>query len=332
MRSPLERVAEQVIVDIVRAAWELPVQALRYVPEGGGAYHWIGLTDEGARWFVTCDDLDTKPWLGADRDSVFTGLLAAYGAAHELHASGLSFVVAPVPSGSGGLAERVDDRHSVSVFAHVEGQPGQWGRPISTGARAELVEKLAALHAAAPAGRQLGRRGMAVPGRQALDDAVAGAGEPWDGGPLSELARHELITHADLLGAWLAALDQLSERLDRPDAPLVVTHGEPHPGNLISPGRGLQLVDWDTIAMARPERDLWMLAEPRSSTATDYQERTGASLDPEALAGFRLLWAVTDIAAFTVQLRGRHDNGADAEGALAGLRSIFSGREPAPYG
>jgi hypothetical protein len=57
------------------------------------------------RWFMTGDDLDTKPWLGSDRDSVFDGLPAAHGTAMDLRSNGLAFVIAPVPAISGAPAE-----------------------------------------------------------------------------------------------------------------------------------------------------------------------------------------------------------------------------------
>src|SRR4029453_12194244 len=78
VRSPSVLVGEDAIKDVVAERWGLRIGDLRYVPEGGGAYHWIAYAVDGRRWFVTCDDLDTKPWLGSDRDSVFDGLRAAY--------------------------------------------------------------------------------------------------------------------------------------------------------------------------------------------------------------------------------------------------------------
>jgi spectinomycin phosphotransferase len=42
--------------------------------------------------------------------------------------------------------------------------------------------------------------------------------------------------------------------------PVVVTHGEPHPGNILRAAGGLYLIDWDTVGLALPERDLWMVA------------------------------------------------------------------------
>ncbi|MGH9184730.1 MAG: hypothetical protein ACRD0U_02765 [Acidimicrobiales bacterium] len=139
---------------------------MRYLPVGGGAYHWM-YTDAARRWFVTCDDLDTKPWLGSDRDMVFEALLAAYDTAMALRASGSAFVVAPFAARSGAPAERVDDRYSVSGLEYVEGTPGQWGRRISPRTVAALVSMLALLHHSTASVRTLARRGVrgAGPGR-----------------------------------------------------------------------------------------------------------------------------------------------------------------------
>jgi hypothetical protein len=77
VRGQFEHVQESVITDVIADGWGLRIDEFRYFPEGAGAYHWIAHTDDGRRWFVTCDDLQTKPWLGSDCDAVFEGLLAA---------------------------------------------------------------------------------------------------------------------------------------------------------------------------------------------------------------------------------------------------------------
>lgn len=328
----MERVEEKVITNVVAAGWGLRIGELRYFPEGGGAYHWIAHTDDARRWFVTCDDLDTKPWLGSDRDSVFDGLLAAYGTAMDLRTAGLSFVAGPIETVAGAPAERVDERHSVSVFEYADGEPGQWGRPVAPRVGRELVTMLALLHRATPAARGLFRRGLEVPGRHGFEEALNDLERPWDGGPLSEPARRELAGHLDLVVRWLTDLDRFAFRLGDMDANVVVTHGEPHPGNLIRTGTGLVLVDWDTVALAGPERDLWMIVDADGTLRSAYRDLTGITLEREALAAYRLLWALTDVAAFTVQLRGQHRRDADAEKALAALPSTLNGREPSPYG
>ena len=332
MRSPFDRVAEDTIRDVVRAGWGLPVDELRYFPEGGGAYHWIANPADAQRWFVTCDDLDTKPWLGIDPDTVFDGLTVAYGTAMDLREAGLGFVAAPLASHSGAPAERIDERHSLSVFDFVDGVLGQWGQPVDDRARDELVVMLARLHQSTSGVRTVARRAFALPGRDDLSQALDDLGIPWEGGPLSELARAELATHEDVIARWLDELDRFGARLGSTGAEGVVTHGEPHPGNLIHTSTGAVLVDWDTVAVARPERDLWMIAADDTGVVTAYRDLTGHTLENEALEAYRLLWALSDLAAFTAQLRGEHRADADADKALAAIRSILARREPSPYG
>jgi spectinomycin phosphotransferase len=329
VRSPFERVDEEAIRNAVADGWALPIGRLRYVPEGAGAYHWTTHTDD-VPWFITCDDLDTKPWLGSDRESVFDGLLAAYRTAIELRRAGLEFIVAPRPMLSGAPGARVDNRHSVSVFEYVAGEPGRWGRPVAS--RLALVTMLARLHQTMPVAHGLARRGLDLPGRDRFEQALGQVDRPWDGGPLSELARHELVRHLGVVARSLTELDRLAAGLDHADGHAVASHGEPHPGNFIQTPTGLVLVDWDTVALARPERDLWMIVDSSESVPSAYQELTGVTLDRDALAAYRLLWALTDVAAYTLQLRDEHQHGPDADQALAGLRSILNGREPTPYG
>ena len=38
---------------------------------------------------------------------------------------------------------------------------------------------------------------------------------------------------------------------------MLLTHGEPHPGNAMLAADGWRLVDWDTALVAPLERDLW---------------------------------------------------------------------------
>jgi spectinomycin phosphotransferase len=287
---------------------------------------------DGRRWFVTCDDLDTKPWLGARRDTVLAVLTAAYQTAIALRDSGAEFVVAPIATLTGTPVYRVDDRHCVSLFPYVDGKPGEWGRSPGRAGLDDVIALLARLHASPrPAGTATRPR-PDVPARDDLEQALRDLDRAWDGGPLSDLARRELASHRAVIVDWLSCLDHYALRAETTNPPLVVTHGEPHPGNLIRTHGGFALIDWDTVAVAPRERDLWMLVDGNADVAARYRDVSGATLDRDALAAYRRLWALTDLAAFTRQLRGEHRRDADAERALRGLRSILGGREPAPYG
>ena len=63
-----------------------------------------------------------------------------------------------------------------------------------------------------------------------------------------------------------------------------------HPANILTTAGG-KLLSMDTVAMAPPERDLWMLARtPEDDAAVAYTEATGRAADANALDFFRLTW------------------------------------------
>src|SRR5581483_5274010 len=149
MRALPVGIEEHEILEALAAGWRLDEARLSYVPKGGGSYHWLAEIGGGRRFFVTVDDLETKPWLGEDRDAGWTGLRAAYETSLALQERGLSFVVAPLRSAAGEAAMRLSSRFSLAVFPFVDGTPGAWGQPLS-GDREEVLRMLAELHMAAP--------------------------------------------------------------------------------------------------------------------------------------------------------------------------------------
>jgi spectinomycin phosphotransferase len=296
--------------------WALSPGTIDYAPVGFGSYHWYVSDQVGARFFVTLDDLDHKPWLGATRDSTFQGLSNALGTAVQLQdGCGLEFVVAPLPTVGGGQARRVSDRYAVAVYPLLTGTAGHFGDVLGPDARGRLVDLLARLHRATPPTASV-RIDVPVPGRRALEGAMRQIDRPWHGGPYSEPARQWLADHASLVRVQLAELDRLAARVGAGTA--VVTHGEPHPGNVLDVQGQLFLIDWDTVAMAPPERDLSMLADDAGTLAA-YASATGHEPDPSAMALYRLAWDVNDIAAYVTQLRAPHEADEDSRDALTYL-------------
>jgi len=64
----------------------------------------------------------------------------------------------------------------------------------------------------------------------------------------------------------------------------------------------LALIDWDTVALAPAERDLWLLADQPHALA-NYTELTGVTPRRAGLGLYRLARTLTDLAAFVVVLR-----------------------------
>ena len=66
------------------------------------------------------------------------------------------------------------------------------------------------------------------------------------------------------------------------------------------------LIDWDTVALAPPERDLWMVLGDSENDPTSYTDATGHEPDGVAMDFFRLTWDLSDLADFLEVLRSPH--------------------------
>ena len=317
--APPEELETSALIAVLADDWGSDVEAVDYAAVGGGSYHWLVKDLEGTRSFVTADDLDQKPWLGKTRESAFDGLRRAFDTAVALRDSGVGFVVAPIPTSQGETVRRIGPRHTIALFPFVDGEPGTFGT-YETAERAALLAMLADLHEATPLAASVARRiDLALPGREKLEAALEAMNQAWSGGPLSEPARRTLAPHASDVAELLALLDRLSADVATRGTDWVITHGEPHGGNVIRAGESYVLVDWDTVALAPRERDLWMLVEDTAEEAASYTDATGQQLDQIAVSFFRLTWDLADIAAFTDLLRSPHDHSEDTEKAYKAL-------------
>lgn len=307
---------DQELIDALAGSWDLTLDRLLYVPRGFGSYHWLAREAGGERYFVTVDDLDTKPWLGSNRDSTFDGLQAAFDTALLLHDQvHLPFVVAPIPTRTGAVTLRLTPRYSLTVFPFVDGRTGDFDDPLSSEGRDQLLDILAALHLSTPAVESRARRhGADLPGRADLEVALNDLGRPWTGGPYSEPSRSRLADKAAVVSDLLRYFDELADQVEAGAEP-VITHGEPHPGNLITLQDRVLLVDWDTVALAPPERDLWMLDDGSTDNFAPYSQATGKAVDYAAVTFYRLSWMLADIAAFISQFRSDHQRNQDTEKA-----------------
>lgn len=326
MKALPQGVDEGELVDALADSWRLEVESLSYMAVGFGSYHWLVQVRDGHRYFLTLDDLDHKPWLGADRQAVFDGLGSAFETARALNEdAGLDFVVAPIVSVGGEFARRFKPRYCVALYPLVAGRPGDVGKEVSPSDRNEVLRMLAALHRATPAVQSLApHRGLDTAGRPEVESALGEADRTWTGGPYSEPARVWLSAVAGTVRRAVHTFDRLADEVASSKREPVITHGEPHAGNLIRTTDRLFLVDWDTVALAPPERDLWMLDDGTEDGLTAYTEATGIEVDRVALAYYRLSWTVEDIGAFLTVFRSPHRESEDTEKAWTGLKSTIS--------
>lgn len=302
MRERPGDLSERELADVLDEWWAVGEADLTYAPVGFGGYHWT--TPDH---FVTVTDV---------RHGGFATLVSAMDTAAAL--GELDFVVAPLATKDGRTVVRLGDRYAVTLFPLVAGEPGSFHDIPTPAQRADMAAVLARLHRASVPG--VPRHDPALEARSALDAALSALGTSWDGGPYAERTRELLTAHEGEVRAALARFDASANRLAAmPDADLVVTHGETHRGNTLTDGGRLLLIDWDTVRLAPPERDLWMGLGDDTVARERYERETGHVVSAELTAFYELRWALDDITLYVRDFREPHGASADLAQAWDGL-------------
>ncbi|WP_435599199.1 phosphotransferase [Streptomyces anulatus] len=313
---------DETVLASALGAWGIEPATLTHAPVGFGDHHWVAADAEGRRTFVTVADLAHKPHCGRDAAEAWTGLSRAMDTAATLESAlGEAALVAPLRTGDGETLLRLTDRYAVSVFPYVDAPTGHFGQVLDPGALRLVVERLAQLHnTQRPLMTPTHQPGL--PGRPVIEEALT---DPRrfraESGPYAQRCHDLMTANYAALRAVLDHFDSGTARLASDAstaATTVVTHGEPHAGNILDPGGRTLLVDWDTVALAPPERDLWLATDAPEDLAR-YAELTGHHPDPDLLAYYALRWALDDMAAALDIFGARHPDTADTRQAWDGL-------------
>lgn len=301
----------------------IDARELHYLAVGFGDYHWEATGADGRRWFVKISDLTDKPQCGATAAAALAGYRAAMRTTTALRAGGLHFVLAPEPSPAGEPVTDLDGRWALTLFAHVDVTSSRdFYSELSPADRDHLLTMLAELHTAPePDGAPV--HTPDVPDRVVIEEALAGQDVSWSGGPFSEPARQAVVTHATTIRNRLTDADALIHQLGTSGRPTVVTHGEPHPGNLLDVDGGQLLIDWDTVGLGVPERDLAVVGGDLSA----YTDATGYEPQRHALELYRLRWGLADLGEFLRWFRNPHADDADSRTAWEGLLQTLTDLE-----
>jgi spectinomycin phosphotransferase len=314
MKTPPGTIDERELARMLEEHWGLAPVRLSYAAVGFGDHHWDLTDTAGSRWFVTAAAL-SGGWRGTGPAAGYADLRTSMDTVTALGQAGLEFAVAPVPTGNGQALARLGAEHAVTVFPYIDGTGGDFGDDVPEHDQLAVIDILARLHQATPLARRTAPvRPPDLAGRPALEAALGELSQPWTGGPYSEPARQLVAGQASALGQALTRFDELV-RETAGSGPAVITHGEPHPGNILSGAGQLYLIDWDTAGLALPERDLWMVATGGSREAERYAELTGRRVSPAALDLYRMRWSLDDITLSLGEFRGPHEQNEDTEEA-----------------
>jgi spectinomycin phosphotransferase len=279
--------------DLVAHQWDDGVDRVAHLPVGFGAHHWAAYAGDRPRLFVTLDGLE--PRRSAD------GLEAAYVSAGELQASGLDFVLPPVPDRTGACTVLFADG-ALSCTPWRDGVSGgdldlEWTQAI-----------LGRLHAAAPPPALPHWGPLVGPGfPHELATLVT---RPWGPGPFADEARSGVRDHLEDVARFTRRYHELAAAAQ--GRRWVPTHGEPHSDNQLLTDRGRVLIDWESLRLAPAERDLRTLVGAGVGL-----DRLRA--DPEMLELFDLEWRLDEISEYAAWFAAPHTGTRDDEIAIDGL-------------
>jgi hypothetical protein len=310
--------------------WGIVVASMEYRAVGFGSHHWEIIDSQQERWFVTVDELACKgSSQGEPEDAAFQRLRAALRTARDLRDNGRTFVVAPVLTLDGEPLVRMNGPWGVALYPYVEGDSFVWGEFSTPAHRRGVLDLIVELHGAPPAAfRHALVDDFGIPNRDVLELGCQANGDVWDGGPYGLLTSTLLLENAEGIRRLLLWYDDLVKEARRLSRPMVLTHGEPHPGNTMLRPEGWLLIDWDTTLVAPPERDLWSIDPGDGSVLGAYAGATGITPLPAMLDLYRLRWDLADIAVGVRQFSGTHSGTVDDEKSWDVLCSLVARLAP----
>ena len=308
MQDPPTHVSDDEVLASVRRHWSAEVDALTHLPVGSGAHHWQASARGAPRLFVTLDALGPR--------RTAAGLEGAYAGAATL-AFALDAAVAGLPVRSGGYTVPLAGG-ALSVTPWVWGEQAGDGPPATREDAEATARTLRRLHAArVPDG--VPAWGPLVPETFASDlsarlEAVA------DAGPTSASACSLLRSHLRDVDVWTRRYHELARAAGQ--RPWVATHGEPQSRNQLRSLTGrLLLVDWESLRLAPPERDLRVLVDAGHGDLVE--------ADPDGLEMFDLESRLDEVDRYAARFAAGHAGASDDVTALAGLRFALTRPTPA---
>lgn len=297
------------LADRLEQHWRIAASSLEYQPVGFGTHHYLAVDRSGTRWWINVDDLTMKGWLGATVSDAFIELERCLATAVALRGLGLDFVHAPMASDDA-LLIRMPGSYAVSVYSYIEGRSSEHGAHAVEDERLRVLDAMTRMHevggrltTSAPQ-----RDPLAVPWRSSFATALSTLDTGWNTGPYGDATRALLRNRVDHVHGLFERYDRLASGVRAGEHDWTVTHGEPHAANVIwtSP-ETFVLIDWDTVAVGPPERDLWML-NPRPE-----------DVDGSAIELFERWWALSEITGYTDLFRRPHDDDENTRLAWASL-------------
>lgn len=289
---------ESLVADGLAQHYNFKAEDIGYRPWGMGSYHWLA-TSKSGDLFVTLDMLDRG---GPATSAVaYRNLKASYDTAWSLrHQYGLEFVHPPILSTTNRTTVQISPRFSLSATRMLDGLSGTSDDPFDARTTEVMTELLSRLQGATPLVGGIARTDdLDFTGRENLLWMLRQPAESWNGGPYSREAHDLLTANVSEIVASIRAYDRLAAKLAPTRERWVVTHGDPHPGNLLRVGDRHLMIDWDMAFIAPPERDLRWL------------DPAAPGLSADAVEFYSQRYVLDDLSIFAARLFNPHERTLD---------------------
>jgi len=305
MRTPPRDLTEAEVGVSVAADWHVVAESIEYAPVGFGSHHWMLTEAAGRRWFLTADAV-------ADSAERLAELSAALTTAYALrHRRGLEFVVAPQAGVDDELLS-ITGRYALALYPYLERVTDAFANPQ------QLLTMIIALHAATPdVGDLAAVDDLSVRDRSSLEAVLNNPDTLRRAGPYAAHFTKLIMDYREPIRAALDRHDAVASTLAAERGTWVITHGEPKANNTMITASGPVLVDWDTVQLAPPARDLWMMG-----SIDTYTSLTGREVPVDQLKFYRLRWDLKDLCGAARWFTGPHQQTADTELAWQGSIAI----------
>ncbi len=322
MLSPPTAISDGDVGRVIKEAWGVSVVSLEYRPVGFGSHHWLAADEVGVRHFVTVDELSAQSRTGNEISALGFHFRRALEAASDLRAFGCAFVVAPIPTMADDPFVQFNG-YAIALYPFIEGQSFSSEESFGEVQRDRILELVVALHNVPVAAiRAPVPDDFVVPWLDRLDRSVHQGKEGGSTGPYAASASQFLIDNEAGIRRLRTRYRTLVAQYSSDPGPVVVTHGEIHPGNVMLTSKGWVIVDWDNVLVAPPERDLWRLSQGGASELGAYAEATGTTPHQWLFDLYRSRWDLAEIASFTAALQRPHEDSENSRKALEVLHSM----------
>lgn len=243
------------LLDYLRERYRLRVGRLEFVPYGLDSWAYVATCRDGSRAFVKLTGRGPSASAAASETRLLTALADA----------GVP-VPRPMADRDGALVGAFDG-YDVQVLEYLEGRNLENEIAWADDLYGRLADLVAAVHASTPAMRYLVTRTEDyelpfLPGLAATVTAVATGAELPAGDDEALVTLRELVLPAvGEVRTAIGRLEGLRDLARASGAEEVLCHTDIWGSNLLlSPDRGLHLLDWNGARIAPPEADLFMFA------------------------------------------------------------------------